>query len=240
MSIKHSVHDSRGRCFLLGYLSADAKPGILPYMSYLPEILTVALIHLLAVISPGPDFAALTRNALRYSQKAGFWTAAGLATGILVHVTYSLIGIGYIIASSIVLFSILKTVGACYLFYIGWKMLKSKSDNHSATITQERKSISAFAAYKMGFLTNVLNPKATLLFFSLFSQVVSVTTPLSIKVIMGAEMSVVTFLWFGFLSLVISRNVVRKTLNRFQHQIERFTGAVLILFGVRLALSKVR
>ena len=53
---------------------------------------TVTLAHLLAVISPGPDFVMACRNALFYSRKTGIWTAVGFGIGIAVHISYALFG----------------------------------------------------------------------------------------------------------------------------------------------------
>ncbi len=103
-------------------------------MLYLTEFLTVAVIHLLAVISPGPDFAMISRNSLVYSRKTGIYSSLGLALGILVHVSYSLVGIGLIISRSIVIFSAIKFLGAGYLIYIGYKALKTKSHNLESKI----------------------------------------------------------------------------------------------------------
>src|SRR3990167_6853963 len=98
-------------------------------MEYLPIILTVALIHFLAVISPGPDFIMILRNSLIYSRKKGMFSAVGLGLGIMVHIIYSLVGIGLLISQSIVLFNIIKFLGAGYLIYIGVKSLLSKSSH---------------------------------------------------------------------------------------------------------------
>lgn len=96
-------------------------------MHYLPIIFTVALIHLLAVISPGPDFIMITRNSLIYSRRTGIYSAIGLGLGILVHVTYSLVGIGLLISKSILLFNTIKYLGAAYLIYIGYKSITAKA-----------------------------------------------------------------------------------------------------------------
>lgn len=93
---------------------------------FLAQFLTVALVHFLAVVSPGPDFAMVTRNSIIYSRKTGIYTSIGIAVGILVHVAYSLLGIGFIIAKSIVLFNIIKFIGAGYLIYIGYKSFRAK------------------------------------------------------------------------------------------------------------------
>ena|SRR5258708_39313724 len=95
-------------------------------MQYLPIILTVAGVHFLALLSPGPDFILITRNSLLYSRRTGIFSAIGLGLGIIVHITYSLIGIGLIISKSILLFSFMKYLGAGYLFYIGYKSLRAK------------------------------------------------------------------------------------------------------------------
>src|SRR5688572_10012358 len=124
-------------------------------MEYLPIILTVALVHLLAVISPGPDFIMITRNSLMYSRKTGIYTAIGLGLGILVHVVYSLVGIGLLISKSILLFNTIKLLGAAYLIYIGYKSLTSKSSNLNILNQDHKKDISIFDAIKIGFFTNV-------------------------------------------------------------------------------------
>src|ERR1051326_125459 len=128
------------------------------YMLYLTEFLTVALVHLLAVMSPGPDFVMISRNSLIYSRTVGIYSAIGLGLGILVHVTYSLVGIGFIISRSVVIFSLLKFLGAGYLVYIGYKCLTAKPLVHTETTQQQPRTMGNFAAIRMGFLTNVMNP----------------------------------------------------------------------------------
>ena len=99
---------------------------------YISQLLIVAGIHALAVISPGPDFVLISRLSLSYSRKIGFAGAIGVALGIGVHIVYSILGIGALIASSVILFNIIKILGALYLIYIGvmsFKQSKNKSYN---------------------------------------------------------------------------------------------------------------
>ncbi|HAU16853.1 MAG TPA: lysine transporter LysE, partial [Marinobacter adhaerens] len=86
--------------------------------SYWPEFLTVAFVHLLAVASPGPDFAVMLRQALCQTRRNALLSAIGIGGGILVHVCYSLLGIGLLIQQSIMLFNVLKVLGALYLAWI--------------------------------------------------------------------------------------------------------------------------
>ena len=90
------------------------------------ELLAVITITLLAVISPGPDFAMVTRNSLLLSRRAGVLTAVGIGLGVLVHVAYTLLGLGLLIQQSLWLFNAIKLLGAAYLVYLGLKMLRSQ------------------------------------------------------------------------------------------------------------------
>jgi len=206
-------------------------------MNYLPAILTVALVHLLAAMSPGPDFILVTRNSLAYSRKSGIYTALGLAFGICVHVTYSLVGIGFIIAQSVLLFSILKLIGAGYLIFIGYKALKALRQTKTTENRLREIHLEKNKALRMGFLTNVTNPKVTLFFLSVFTLVINPTTPLYIKLIMGTEMAVATFLWFSLVATVVSHPAIRNKIRNVQHYAEKGMGVLLIALGVRLALS---
>lgn len=211
-------------------------------MEYLPEFLIVALAHLLAVASPGPDFVMITRNALVYSRRVGVYSAVGLALGILVHVTYSLVGIGLLISQSVLLFSVIKLLGAAYLIYIGWLSLKAKPHAAAVHMNAERQSkeMGRSAAIRMGFLTNVLNPKATLFFLALFTQVISSATPKFVQVLYGLEMSFMTFLWFAGVASVLSVGPVRARFASIHHWAERAFGVILIALGLRVALSSAK
>ncbi len=207
-------------------------------MNYLPEFLAIASLHLLAVMSPGPDFVLISKNSLVYSRKSAIYTALGLAFGIAVHVTYSLIGIAYIISKSIVIFSAIKFLGAGYLIYIGLKSLgATPTENIGSDIAAEAK-IHSWSAIKTGFLTNVLNPKATLFFLAVFTQVIDKNTPVFVKVLYGLEMSTMTFIWFSFVAAVLSHSKIKEKFTKIQHHVERGMGAVLIALGIKVALLK--
>jgi len=209
-------------------------------MEYLSIILTVAVIHLLAAMSPGPDFVMVTRNSLVYSRRTGIYSAIGLGLGVIVHVTYCLIGIALIISQSIILFTIIKFIGAGYLIYIGVKSLLSKSSHLKLTTDEHKTEISREKAIWIGFLTNVLNPKVTLFFLSLFTLVISPSTPLIVKLIMGAEMTVVTALWFTLVAYLISLHVVKSRFEKVQNFAGKFIGVVLIGLGIKVGLSTLK
>lgn len=203
------------------------------------EFLLVASIHLLAVMSPGPDFAMVLRNSLVYSRRVGLLAAVGLGLGIALHVTYSLLGIGLIISQSVMLFNAIKLLGAGYLIYIGVKSLfakKSKS-NDDAQELASKKELSDFAAIRLGFLTNALNPKATLFFLALFTQVINPETAGIVKVLYGLEMSIATFLWFSVVALLLTHKRINRLFSSVKHHMERLFGVILITLGIKVALG---
>jgi len=124
----------------------------------MPELLAVLTIALLATISPGPDFAMVSRNSLLLSRRAGVITALGIGLAVLVHVSYTLLGVGVLIRQSIWLFNAIKLAGAVYLIYLGIRMLRAKpaGDLPAAQVAP----LSDLGALRVGFLTNLLNPKA--------------------------------------------------------------------------------
>ncbi len=204
------------------------------------EFMTVALVHLLAVASPGPDFAVVVRESVAQGRRAGSWTALGVGCGIFVHVAYSLLGIGLIVSQSIVLFNLFKWLAAAYLVYLGWRALRARPMNLEAIDgTNAPVARSAWRAFVIGFVTNGLNPKATLFFLSLFTVVISPDTPLLVQAGYGLYLAGATALWFLLVAWLFSRGRVRAGFARMGHWFDRLTGAVLIGLGARLALSKI-
>ncbi|MCI8209682.1 lysine transporter LysE [Pseudomonas sp. S25] len=206
---------------------------------YWAEFLTVALIHLLAVASPGPDFAVVVRESVAHGRKAGTYTAMGVGTAIFLHVGYSLLGIGLIVSQSIVLFNALKWAAAAYLLYIGVKALRAKPASASdAPVNVAGGERTARGAFTSGFITNGLNPKATLFFLSLFTVVINPHTPLWVQAGYGVYLAVATGLWFCMVARLFSQERVRAGFARMGHWFDRAMGGVLVALGLKLALTE--
>lgn len=203
------------------------------------EAASVATITILAVISPGADFAMVTRNSIILSRRAGVLTSVGISLGVLVHVAYSLAGIGLIISKSILVFNAIKIIGAAYLIYLGISMLRAKKNLEDAT-QKTTAPISDFEALRIGFLTNALNPKTTLFVVSLFTQVISPATSLTTQLGYGAFMSLAHLVWFVFVSCAFSSQVARQFVTNSRHYIERTIGGVLVVLGIGLAASSLK
>jgi len=211
-------------------------------MSYLEQFFLIAFVHLLAVASPGPDFAIILKQSIRYDRRTAIFTSFGIAAGILLHVTYSLVGIGLIIASDERLFTALKYIAASYFCYIAWHGLRAKKpeNNNGNDKDLSDKNIqtpSIKRAFFTGFLINGLNVKATLFFVSLFSVIIAPETPLVIKLSYGLYMILATAAWFVFLSYLLTHDRVRYFLQVKGYLLDRVMGGVLLLLAVQLVLS---
>jgi len=194
----------------------------------------------LPLISPGPDFIVAVRNSILYSRKIGIITAIGFMLGVCVHITYTLFGIAAIISQSVILFNILKYAGAAYLIYIGIKALRSKGFEHENTNSKKKKpaQMGSLGALWSGFLTNVLNPKATLFFLAVFSQFIGPETTMATQLIYGSTCAIMTGVWFTIVAVVLTNPTIKATFLRFTKWIDRVCGSLLIALGVKLALSK--
>lgn len=207
---------------------------------YWAEFLTVALIHLLAVASPGPDFAVVLKESVAHGRRAGLFTAWGVGMGIFLHVAYSLLGIGLLVSQSVLLFNLLKYLAAAYLVYIGLRALRARPAGELALPVAEAGARSARSAFVAGFVTNGLNPKATLFFLSLFTVVIDPHTPLAVQAGYGLYLALATALWFCLVALLFSHGRVRRGFARLGHWFDRLMGGVLVALGIKIAFSELR
>jgi RhtB (resistance to homoserine/threonine) family protein len=215
-------------------------------MTYWSEFLFVAAAHLLAVASPGPDFAIVLRQSITHGRKTAIWTSLGVGSGISVHVGYSLLGIGLLISQSQVWFDVVKYIGAAYLAWIGGHALLAKpagadrADPGNPLAAKSEPTPETHGAFMTGFLVNVLNPKAALFFIALFSVGINPHTPRLIQAGYGLWMVLATAGWFVLVSLFFTREAVRRNFLRFGHWFERVMGVLLLALAVRLAFASLR
>ena len=203
------------------------------------ELIAVALFTLLAVISPGADFAMVTRSSYAQGRKSGLAAALGIAMGVQVHVLYTVLGIAVIISHSPVLFLAMKVVGAGYLVYLGYKSL-----TNTARITlgavQDGGDGGVIKALRTGFLTNALNPKTMLFVVSAYTQVVQPGSPLALDFAYGAFMSLAHWAWFSLVAIFFSSAGLRAAMIERQRIVDRVIGVALIGLGLAVVVAGVR
>lgn len=219
------------------------------------EFIPLAVVHFMAVVSPGPDLAVTMKSTLGGGRFSGIRTALGISAGNLIHVAYTLVGLGILLQSSPTIFRLVSLAGAAYLAYLGVMMLRSalgtwKTSAVTKLSTTQHVSASESVAataiiqpskplhpFRMGFLTNATNPKTTLFFVAIFNSMVSPNTPWAQKLGYGLWMCFVSATWFAAVSLLFSNARLRQRYTERQHWVDAILGAMLLALAVRVGIS---
>ena len=201
-------------------------------MSYFRLFVLILGIHLLAVMSPGPDFMMVLKNALQYKRKIAIYTALGIGLGIGIHILYSIAGVAYLLQKNQTLFHVVKIVGALYIMYVGVKTFVSKQTEINIDKTYKTSGFSPWQAVQTGFVTNILNPKASLFFLSLFSLLIPPDVPIWVLAGISLMLITVTFLWFSLVSIIFTNNRVIQSYEKYETYIIKVLGIILIILGI--------
>jgi threonine/homoserine/homoserine lactone efflux protein len=222
------------------------------------EIIAVGIITILAVISPGPDFAMVTRIALARGRRAGVFCAIGIGSGVSVHLAYTLIGLGVVFANNVWVLTGLRYLGAAYLIWLGvsalWpdicallgkrKALNKKDTDASLPATtpgpdqsQNNQTNGSGSAFWIGFACNALNPKTMLFIVSLFSQVISPNTGIVQEVAYGVYIAACHMIWFALVAMALTLPSVQARISAIKSWIERGVGLCLAGLGIKLMAS---
>jgi len=193
-------------------------------------------------LTPGPDVLYIVTHSLRSGVKAGVVAGLGITAGCCVHIGAAAVGVGALLATSATAFTVLKWIGAAYLFWMGAKMLlsrapKASTDLMAAAASQEQRSLGAI--FLGGFWTNVLNPKIAIFFLAFVPQFIAP----------DAQNKALAFVLLGLLfnlnaipvntgwAMAAAWMARRNAVQRGMHWLDRAAGAMFIGFGLKLALT---
>lgn len=190
-------------------------------------------IVILAAISPGADFAMVSRTSAVEGRRAGLAVAVGVATACWLHIAYAVFGLELLSRWVPNLLDIVRYAGVAYLIYLGIRMIfppRTKRDKASQnTSTPARRHY-----FWLGFATNTLNPKTSIFVISLYAQVIGHDTPLQIQLAYGVIISGIHLLWFALVAFFLSKDVVRQFVNLHRSMIDTIIGTLLITLGLVL------
>ncbi len=203
----------------------------------LNEFLLLTMAHILAVASPGADFAVVLKNTLKAGKTAGILTAIGVGCGISIHLIYTLFGIAVILSKSALLFNIIKVIGAVYLLWMAWGAFQSRAKKASLNSAQKNQDMKAGKAFTQGFVTNVFNPKVTVFFLVLFTSIVDQSTPIAIQSLYGLWLVLYTMLWFTFVAWTFSRKTVLVWYQTHGHYMDWTMGVFLTFIAIKLVFD---
>jgi len=207
-------------------------------MDILPGLLTIMTMHFLGVISPGPDFAIVVRNSLIKTRKQALFTAIGVSTGLLIHISYCILGLGLIITNSPKLFTFIKNIGGIYLLYLCIQSLRAAKACHAKHQAPTNNDGSLWNAFLEGLLCNIFNVKAILFILFLFSIVIEPHTHTKIKILYGIIMVSITLAWFSALTFLISIPKFKKQLSKFQAYLHIVFAIILGALGIFVLINQ--
>lgn len=203
------------------------------------------LVSFVIIATPGPDFALVAKNSLLVNSKGGRATTYGIVTGHFIHTIAFVFGVSTIIAKSVILFEIVKYVGAAYLLYLGIQSLLSKpninleNEYEHDTLNSNNHSSKIKTCYTQGVISTAFNPKALIFYLTFFPQFISLSENVLIQSLTYSGIFILlVFSWFLLCVLILKyiRSWFKKPI--IQVIFERITGLVLISLGLKLAFDK--
>ncbi|HHH1505123.1 TPA: threonine export protein RhtC [Yersinia enterocolitica] len=200
--------------------------------------LTVALVHLVALMSPGPDFFFVSQTAASRSRREAMMGVTGISLGIVIWAGVALMGLNLILQKMAWLHQIIMVGGGLYLCWMGWQLLKSARSKRDTSEPEVQVALPARGrTFLRGFLTNLSNPKAVIYFGSVFSLFVGDNVTAGARwglfVLIVAE----TFVWFSIVACVFALPVMRRGYQRLSKWIDGLAGVLFAGFGIHLILS---
>lgn len=190
---------------------------------------TVAMAHQLAMMSPGPDFAVVSQQTLRFGRRAGVLVAAGIASSIVIHLAYGLFALSWITLHVPGLLDGLRLAGGAVLIAMGiaaWRPAAAQTAKVAPTGADH-----SLRRFGLGFATNLLNPKAALFFVALFTSVITAQTPTGLRLALAVWIVATTFAWFVFVAMSLSTPAIQVRLQRHGPLIQRGMALLLMALG---------
>jgi threonine/homoserine/homoserine lactone efflux protein len=193
-------------------------------------------ISLLLCVTPGPDMAVVTRNALAHGRRGVFLTTSGIALALAVWVTATAVGLSAVVRASGELLFVLKIIGAAYLAYLGIRTLIDSRRHPDDLLAGSPPAAPAHVIFRQGFLSAMSNPKLGVFFVTFLPQFVIPGQALLPRLfLLGLIFAVIGWTWLNVYGFLVTRIREFITAPRVRQWMERVTGVVLLGFGARLA-----
>jgi threonine/homoserine/homoserine lactone efflux protein len=189
------------------------------------DFLTFAVLIVLGTISPGPDFAIVTRFGLAGSRRTALLATLGITCALFIHVFYCISGIALFLQKTPSAMYIIRFIGAFYLGYLGIKMLQEKSGEKKVETPANHR------AFLTGFMTNLLNPKATLFLLSIFTQFAHSYPTWKMKACFALWIPFTAIVWFSLLSCFLTHPSFLPYLQEYRRRFTLLMGLILILLA---------
>ncbi len=176
---------------------------------------TAVVAHFLALISPGPDFLMIVRSSLRAGKLNAIGVACGIALANGLYIALCIVGVGAVLAASLVAMVALKVVGGLFLIYIAVQALWAPRSAYAVLLEasqyeQKGNAHPFWREFSAGFISAIANPKNIIFYLSLFSVVLTKDVGIGVKIALGVWMTGLVFVWDSMIVLVLTRDRVKQ------------------------------
>ncbi len=204
------------------------------------QLLVFAGICVLLAVTPGPDMAVVTKNALAHGRRGVLLTTTGIALALAVWATATAVGLSAVLRASTQVFFVLRLVGAAYMAYLGLRALIDSRRRPEAFLDGAPPVAPTHAIFRQGFLSAISNPKLGVFFVTFLPQFVTPGQAVLPRLLeLGLVFLLIGWTWMNVYGLFVSRIRDLITAPRVRQWMERVTGVVLLGLGARLALERV-
>ncbi|GAL14577.1 threonine efflux protein [Vibrio astriarenae] len=206
-------------------------------MDFVTALLSILAIHLMASISPGPDFVVVSQKTLLQGRKAGIFCGMGVCVGLLVHIGYSVTGLTTALAHSEYISQWIGFCGGGYLVFLGSKSIKSSFTKHEAIVVNEGSENTLRSAFWRGLIVNIFNPKAAIYFISLFSIIISPSISTARLLLVVISIITVQMAWYLTFIFFVTTPAVKEKFDSYVHLVDRSLGILMVLMGLYMTAS---
>lgn len=202
-------------------------------MEFVPYLLTLAAMHILMAMVPGPNTVVVSWLSATRSRRAGLAAVAGVVLATLVWIVFALWGVGALLREAGWLYRSLRLLGAAYLVYVGVRMLRA-GWRPATDAENARPRFGNRRPFATGLMTTLSNPKSAVFWTSVFLLAVPPHAPAWFYVAVVCVIAVQTTLWYGGVALFFSTGFARQQYLRLARYLDLVAGTVMIGLGLKL------
>lgn len=200
-------------------------------------MLAIAGAIALGAMSPGPSFLMVARTSIAASRADGLAAALGMGVGGLLFAVMALLGLHVVLLSVPSLYAVLKITGGAYLIFIGWMIWRGAREPVQMSDDLQNGPQTVARSFWLGLATQVSNPKAAVVYASVFVSLLPREIPPAAMLILPAAIFAIEAGWYAIVALALSASSPRAAYLRWKLWIDRSAGAVMTALGLRLILA---
>lgn len=201
--------------------------------------LTIAVVHLVALLSPGPDFFFVSQTAVSRTRRQALFGVVGITLGVVVWSALAVAGLQLLLQRLAWLERLISVAGGLYLAWMGVKMLRGALKAPATAPGEPKAELqqSDWETLRAGLLTNLSNPKVVIYFGSVFSAFLGDGVSVGARWGLWGMVVLETLLWFTLVAGLFALPAMRRGYLKLSRWIDGLAGAVFVAFGLHLIFS---